>query len=145
MHRLSPMADPSQNLNGMSVLVVDDDQDARELVAYLLGRCGADVHQADGPTTALAVLAVHTPDVMISDIAMPGRDGYWLMQRVRSLDHDQKRVIPAIALTAFTRDIDRTRALSAGFDKHIPKPLDPNGLVDAILELGHQRVQSTPG
>jgi CheY-like chemotaxis protein len=131
------MADPSLDLAGMSVLVVDDDEDARELVAYLLGSCGADVHQADGPTTALAVLAMHTPHVLISDIAMPGRDGYWLMRRVRALDSDQKRAIPAIALTAFTREVDRVQALSAGFDRHVPKPLDPGGLVQAVLELGH--------
>lgn len=72
-------------LDGLSVLIVDDDQDARELLAELLGVEGATVHQAEGPTAALAVLAMFTPDVLISDIGMPNRDGYWFMRRVRAL------------------------------------------------------------
>lgn len=128
-----------ETLSGLTVLVVDDEPDARELVADLLGVKGAVVYQADCPESALEVLEVHTPDVLISDIAMPGADGYWLVRHVRALTDLKSRRIPAIALTAFTRDVDRARALAAGFDRHMPKPLNPAGLVDAVRSMASAR------
>lgn len=125
----------SHELTGFSILVVDDELDARELVACLLESRGATVYLADAPTAALTLLARHTPDVMISDIAMPGEDGYALMRRVRSLNQAEKRNIPAIALTAFTRNVDRERALVAGFDVHLGKPVQPSVLMAAVVEL----------
>ena len=126
-------------LQGLNVLVVDDELDGRELIACVLEQFGATVYQADAPRAALEVLRARTLDVMISDIAMPGEDGYSLMRRVRSLGGDEPRDIPAIALTAFTRGVDRARALGAGFDLHIGKPLDPLTLVNAVRELAGQR------
>jgi CheY-like chemotaxis protein len=125
----------SHELTGFSILVVDDELDARELVACLLESRGATVYLADAPTAALTLLARHTPDVMISDIAMPGEDGYALMRRVRSLKQAEKRNIPAIALTAFTRNVDRERALVAGFDVHLGKPVQPSVLMAAVVDL----------
>jgi CheY-like chemotaxis protein len=132
-------------LQGLNILVVDDELDSRELIACILEQFGATVYQADAPRAALEVLSARTPDIMISDIAMPGEDGYSLMRRVRALGGDEPRDIPAIALTAFTRAMDRARALGAGFDLHIAKPLDPRALVDAVRELlgrrGRQRAE----
>jgi CheY-like chemotaxis protein len=125
----------SHDLTGFSILVVDDELDARELVACLLEARGAKVYLADAPTAALTLLARHTPDVMISDIGMPGEDGYALMRRVRSLKQAEKRNIPAIALTAFTRNVDRERALVAGFDVHLGKPVQPSVLMAAVVDL----------
>jgi CheY-like chemotaxis protein len=125
----------SHDLTGFSILVVDDELDARELVACLLESRGAKVYLADAPTAALTLLARHTPDVMISDIAMPGEDGYALMRQVRSLRQAEKRNIPAIALTAFTRNVDRERAFVAGFDVHLGKPVQPSALMAAVVDL----------
>jgi len=122
-------------LHGLTVLVVDDEPDAREVLAFVLLTRGARVEEAGGPEAALAYLAMHTPDVLISDIAMPGEDGYSFIQRVRALQNDGKRAIPAIALTAFVRDVDRERALRAGFDLHLPKPMPVSSVVQAVFEL----------
>ena len=130
---------PSENLQGLNILVVDDERDGRELIACVLEQSGATVYQADAPPAALAILAQHTPDVMISDIAMPGEDGYSLMRRVRALSRDEQRHVPAIALTAFTRAVDRARALGAGFDRHMGKPLDPLLLIRAVVDLVRER------
>ena len=129
----------TNSLQGLNILVVDDEFDGRELIACVLEQLGATVYQADAPPAALQILAEHTPDIMISDIAMPGEDGYSLMRRVRALDQDEQRNIPAIALTAFTHTVDRARALGAGFDLHIGKPLDPPVLVRAVLDLARER------
>lgn len=126
-------------LHGLTVLVVDDEPDAREVLAFVLLTRGAQVEEAGGPEAALAYLAMHTPDVLISDIAMPGEDGYSLIQRVRALQNDGKRSIPAIALTAFVRDVDRERALGAGFDMHLPKPIPVSSVIKAVFELSQPR------
>ena len=122
-------------LHGLTVLVVDDEPDAREVLAFILVTRGAHVEEVGGPEAALAYLAMHTPDVLISDIAMPGEDGYSFIQRVRALQNDGKRDIPAIALTAFVRDVDRARALGAGFDLHLPKPMPVTSVIRAVYEL----------
>jgi CheY-like chemotaxis protein len=129
---------PFADLNGLSILVVDDQADVRELVGFLLEANGARVHLADATAAALGVLAAHTPDVIISDIAMPGEDGYSLMRRVRALRQHSKRSIPAIAVTAFCRDVDRERALDAGFNLHMSKPIDPVLLVRGVADLARR-------
>jgi CheY-like chemotaxis protein len=134
----------SNELEGLRILVVDDEADARELLACFLESAGATVLLAEAAAAALAVLADHTPDVMVSDIGMPGEDGYSLMRSVRSLPHAEKRALPAIALTAFTRDVDRECALSAGFDVHLPKPLHPTALMQALHALLPPRTASGP-
>ena len=122
------------NLAGIRVLVVDDDADSRELVTTVLATAGAHVRQAASASEALALARDLAPDVVISDIAMPNRDGYTLLRDLRTLfGRSAPRV--AIALTAQATAIDRDRALSAGFDRHIAKPFDPLALVETLREV----------
>ncbi|HEX7686262.1 MAG TPA: ATP-binding protein, partial [Burkholderiaceae bacterium] len=113
------------DLRGVRALVVDDDRDARELIAQLLLECGAEVVQAAGADEALAEFDRSPPDVLLSDIGMPGRDGYELIRAVRARGEARGGQIAAVALTAFARPEDRTRALLAGFQSHVAKPVDP--------------------
>ncbi len=122
-------------LEGIRVLVVDDDPDARELVAYVLERCGMEVRLAGSAREALTELETYMPDVVVSDISMPGEDGYALVRSIRTLSSEDKRNIPAIALTAFARNEDRTRALVEGFNLHMAKPVEPTSLVGAVADL----------
>jgi CheY-like chemotaxis protein len=120
-----PPAEPHHDLGGISVLVVDDEADARDLLQRLLQDAGASVRTAGSAAEALAQLRAVQPDVLVSDIGMPEVDGYQLMQLVRALPPQSGGRVPAIALTAFARDEDRARALAAGFDAHLAKPLEP--------------------
>ncbi len=129
-------ARPPARLPGFRVLVVDDEPDARELIGFVLESCGAEVRLAASAAEALEVLGSYTPDVIISDIGMPDEDGYSLIRSIRTLDQAHKKDIPTIALTAFARNEDRTRALIAGFNLHMAKPVEPSALVRAVLELG---------
>jgi signal transduction histidine kinase/CheY-like chemotaxis protein len=122
-------------LEGIRVLVVDDDPDARDLVAYVLERCGMELRVAGSAREALAELETYTPHVVISDIGMPGEDGYALVRSIRTHASEEKRNIPAIALTAFARNEDRTRALVEGFNLHMAKPVEPTALVGAVADL----------
>ncbi|MBL8742165.1 MAG: response regulator, partial [Myxococcales bacterium] len=132
-------------IDGLRVLVVDDDPDARELVAHFLEGCGMKVDLAGSAEEALTHLTSNSPDVIISDIGMPEHDGYYLIRNIRTLDSADKRSIPAIALTAFTRNEDRTRALVEGFNLHMPKPVEPSVLVRAVADLAVRlRPQSSP-
>ncbi len=124
----------AHNLTGIQVLVVDDEADSRELLTFVLEDCGAQVTATQSARQALAALEKATPDVLVSDIGMPGEDGYTLLCQVRSLKSKQ-REIPAIALTAYARDEDYSRAIAAGFQLHIPKPIDPATLIAAIANL----------
>jgi CheY-like chemotaxis protein len=126
------------------VLVVDDEPDARELVSYVLEACGMEVRVAAGAAQALAELEDFTPSVILSDVGMPHEDGYSLIRSVRTLRDDTKRNIPAIALTAFARNEDRTRALVEGFNVHMAKPVEPTVLVNAIVDLARQVSMSRP-
>lgn len=122
-------------LDGVRLLLVDDDQDSREAVVQFLMLAGAQV-QAAGSVEAAEQCLAETPfDVLVSDIAMPVRDGYDLIRTVRSGRADLPRHIPAIALTAYVREEDRDRAVVAGFDAHMGKPVEPPGLVDLIERL----------
>jgi len=128
-------------LVGLQVLVVDDETDARELVTAVLEQYGARVTAVASAAEALAVITSNLgalPDVIVSDIGMPGEDGYSLIRRVRELDVEYGRQIPAIALTAYGRATDRIRALSAGFQTHVPKPVEPVELAMVIASVtGH--------
>lgn len=127
-----PVADP---LAALRIVVVEDDDDAREVLATLLTGAGAEVETAPDAPTALRLVAATRPDVLVSDIGMPGEDGHSLLRRVRALPEADGGKTPAIALTAYTRAEDRAAALDAGFDAHVPKPLDPGRIIAAITRL----------
>ena len=125
-------------LDGVWVLVVDDEADARDLVATLLERYGARVTSVSSAAEAMEVLTAvdeRCPDVLVSDVSMPETDGYALIGRVRELPADKGGRIPAVALTAYGRAVDRIRALSAGFHMHLPKPVEPAELAAVIASL----------
>ena len=119
-------------LSGVRILLVEDDDDSREIVALVLEQHGAEVRGADSAESALASLRADRPDVIVSDIGMPLTDGYELMRRVRALPPANGGSVPAIALTAFTRELDRSEAAAAGFQAHLAKPVIPIMLVSAI-------------
>jgi signal transduction histidine kinase len=122
------------DLTGLKVLVVDDEPDARSLIQRLLQDCRAIVVTAGSAEEAVQILLCDTPDVLVSDIGMPGEDGYMLMRRIRSMA-DPNGVIPAIALTAYARIEDRVKAIHAGFQLHLSKPVEPVELVAMVQSL----------
>ena len=122
-------------LDGMRVLVVDDEPDARELIAMVLADQGATVTTAASAEEAMLSLVRAPPDVLVSDIGMPGEDGYALIRRVRALKEDVSR-LPAIALTAYARADDARKAFLAGFHMHVAKPVEPKTLVGVVFDLG---------
>lgn len=122
-------------LEGLRVLVVDDEEDARMLVKAVLEACGSEVTIAGSVDEAMELLRKHPVDVLISDIGMPGSDGYDLIQRVRALPADQGGTVPAAALTAYARAEDRRRVLNAGYSMHIAKPVEPGELVSVVTSL----------
>jgi PAS domain S-box-containing protein len=130
-----PAYDYPERLDGLKVLVVDDEADARELFKAGIGQCGADVVTASSAREALATLQEMRPDLLISDIGMPGEDGYELIRRVRALPAARGGKIPAIALTAYARTEDRLRALRAGYQMHIAKPVELAELVTVMASL----------
>jgi len=121
-------------LEGTRVLIVDDDPDARTLIHRVLKRYGAKVTEAETVDEALNLLTEARPRVLISDIGMPKRDGYDLIQAVRSRGYSAN-ALPAIALTAFARPEDQKHSLVAGFQKHLPKPVDTHALIEAVAVL----------
>jgi signal transduction histidine kinase/ActR/RegA family two-component response regulator len=123
------------SLHGLRVLVVDDELDSREITAAALGRCGADVSSAGSAQEALAFLKRSRPHVILSDIEMPEEDGYSLMRRIRLLPPEEGGMIPAAALTAYAGTEDRMRALAAGFQIHVPKPVQPAELAAVVASL----------
>jgi signal transduction histidine kinase/CheY-like chemotaxis protein len=127
--------DLPMGLTGLRVLVVEDEPDARELIGYVLEACGIEVRLAATVAGALTELGSYTPHVIISDIGMPDEDGYALIRSIRTSPVAEQKDIPAIALTAFARNEDRTRALVAGFNVHMSKPVEPSVLVRAVVDL----------
>ena len=125
----------NQPLAGLSVLVVDDEPDARELIATVLEQAGARAITAGGTAAALDLLAREHPDVLLSDIGMSGSDGYALMREVRCLPPEQGGTIPAAALTAYSRAEDARQALESGFQRHVPKPVEPEALIAQVAAL----------
>jgi PAS domain S-box-containing protein len=127
-------------LNGIRVLVVDDDTDSRDIIAFVLEQDGAFVIAVSSAFEALESLAEIKPDVLISDIGMPEMDGYMLIHQVRDLTPEEGGKIPAIALTAFARNNDQQEALKAGFQMHLSKPIDPQKLIAAITKVVETKV-----
>ena len=125
----------SRNLTGVEVLLVDDEADSLELMAFILKQAGASVTTATSAATALSALTRSQPDIILSDIGMPEMDGYQLMQRVRALLPEQGETVMAIAITAYAAETDQQRALAAGFQAHLSKPVNPEQLVAAISDL----------
>ena len=122
-------------LAGLQVLVVDDEADTRELLRAVLEQCGSEVRTAGSAAEALALIAESKPDVLVSDIGMPEEDGYELIGKVRGLEAGLNERVPAIALTAYARLEDRIRALNAGFQVHVPKPIEPAELIAVVASL----------
>jgi CheY-like chemotaxis protein len=123
------------DLEGVRVLVADDEPDARMLIERLLKQCRAQVLTAAGTDQALELLKAHSPDVLISDIGMPGIDGFQFVRQVRLLPPSDGGRTPAIALTAFARSEDRTRAMLSGYQVHIAKPIETQELLATVGNL----------
>ncbi|MDF5717518.1 MAG: ATP-binding protein [Rhizonema sp. NSF051] len=126
-------------LSEVRILVIDDDADSRDFVAFVLEQQGANVIAVSSAFEALQVLEQEKLDVLVSDISMPDIDGYALMRQVRSWTPEQGGQIPAIALTAFARTFDQQLAVSSGFQEHLPKPLYPEKLVATVVRLVRNR------
>jgi CheY-like chemotaxis protein len=126
---------PTDALVGVHVLVVDDDDDARQLLRTILQYCGALVTVTASAREAMSVLTRVTPDALVSDIAMPEQDGYWLIHELRALPAAQGGAIPAIALTAHGAAHGPDRTLAAGFQAHLRKPVDPWELCRVVAGL----------
>lgn len=123
------------SLQGLKVLVVDDEPDTRELIEEVLKECGSEVITSCSAADALVALQQHKPDILISDLGMPDEDGYSLISKIRALPPEQGGLIPAAALTAYARAEDRLRVLRSGFQIHLPKPVDSAELVTVVASL----------
>jgi CheY-like chemotaxis protein/two-component sensor histidine kinase len=121
------------DLSSIRILVVDDEIDSREFVTFVLEQAGASVTSVSSGIEALQAIEQSMPDLIISDIGMPEMDGYMLLQQTRLLESVQH--IPAIALTAYAGEYDRQQAFQAGFQQHLSKPIDPNALIQTIINL----------
>jgi CheY-like chemotaxis protein len=127
----APAVSEYPDLDGRRILVVDDQQDARDMIRTVLERCGATVTVADSAAAATDAFTAEHPDLVISDIAMPNGDGYELLSRIRLLERGASQT-PAIALTAFGRPQDRDAALHAGFADYLKKPVEPRLLAETV-------------
>ncbi|MCT0204818.1 PAS domain-containing protein [Synechococcus sp. CS-602] len=130
---------PSQkrtlDLTGIRLLIIDDDPDSRDLLDFILDQAGAESISVSTAAEFFPALESFQPDVVVSDIGMPEIDGYTLLKKVRSLSPEQGGQVPMIALTAYAGEVDRQRAITAGFEKHITKPIEPDQLVVTIADL----------
>jgi CheY-like chemotaxis protein len=117
------------------VLVVDDEHDTREVLSVMLARYGTEVRAAGSAAEAMAIFKQWKPSVLVSDIGMPEEDGYALIGRIRALPEEEGGEVPAIALTAFAAAQDKERALAAGFQRHIAKPVEPVALAKAVARI----------
>jgi PAS domain S-box-containing protein len=131
----SPLSQQPLNLQGVQILVVDDEIDTRDLIAFLLEQAGATVATAASASEALILLIRSKPDLIVSDVGMPEMNGYMLMKQIRTLPPDQGGQVKAIALTAYAGDFDQQQALQAGFQRHLAKPIEPQELIQAISAL----------
>jgi CheY-like chemotaxis protein len=127
------------SLEGVRVLVVDDEKDAREVIVAILEQRGARTFEAASVEEALLRLDEERPDVLVSDIGLPEEDGYSLMRRIRALPRARGGGIPAAALTAYARTEDRMQALLAGFQIHVPKPVQPAELIAVVASLAARK------
>ena len=128
-----------RSLSGIKVLLVDDDDDTRDMMLQLLTASGASTIPAPSARAALDVLQKEQPDVIVSDIGMPSEDGYTLIRKIRSLTPEQGGLIPACAVTGWNSASERQRAISAGFQLHVTKPAEPERLIAAIYSLAKSR------
>ena len=126
---------PKAFLDGVQVLVVEDNNDTRDLVKMILQQSGAQVTDVASVAEAMEFIERSTCHLMVSDIGMPEEDGYQLIRKVRDFEQQQGRKIPAIALTAYTRAEERIKALTAGFQLHVSKPVEPTKLLTAVAQL----------
>jgi CheY-like chemotaxis protein len=138
--------DDGSRLAGVRVLVVDDMQNVREVVTDILTHDGATVTAVGTAEEALAAVQAERPDVLLSDLTMPGKGGYWLIGQVRALPPERGGVTPAAALTAYTGPEHRASVLRAGFQLHVEKPIGLDALIGvvAMLALKEPAVASTP-
>ena len=135
---------PEVSLANVHVLVVDDEIDGRNLVKRLLEMAGATVSMAGSAREAMERILAGRPDVLVCDIGMPGEDGYSLIRRLRVLEERQESVLPAVALSAYARSEDRTKAIRLGFQNHLAKPLEPAELVAVVSSLAGRKVTAPP-
>ncbi len=133
--RVGAQALPAFDLSGITVLVIDDESDARDLIRRVLEDSGARVATAGSAEEGLALIETESPQVLVSDIGMPGTDGFELLRMVRALGQGRGGDLPAIALTAFARSEDRVRALRAGYRVHLSKPVDPSELIATVASV----------
>jgi len=131
---MSPAAD-FPDLSSKRVLVVDDNDDALELMAFILEECQIEVIKTRSVAEALQYLNQSRPNLLISDVSMPEEDGYALIQKVRILTAEQGWDLPVIALTAFVTEEEQQRLRAAGFQMHLSKPIDPNDLIAAVIKM----------
>jgi len=124
-----------RELRDVRVLVVDDDEDSRDMLTMVFERYGAAVERAASAAEAIAVIEQRRPHILLSDVGMPGEDGHALIRRVRAAERDSGLFLPAIALTGYASAEDGARALDAGFQLHIPKPVDPAELLVLVSRL----------
>ena len=146
VHPTALTAEPSAagaRLDGLKILVVDDDPDALELATVILEGSGALVKRALSAPEGLHTLREWHPDVLVSDIEMPGEDGYSLIRKVRALNPEDGSRTPAVALTAYGRTQDRILSLAAGYSMHVPKPVDPGELTTIIASVAARPPQVT--
>jgi CheY-like chemotaxis protein len=129
----SPSPTEQRALDGVRVLLVEDTDDTRELLAFALEHCAAVVTTASSATEALESFQRDRPQILVTDLAMPYHDGYWLLRQVRAMARGA--AVPAVALTAFTERYSKDQVLAAGFDAFIPKPIDPTDLCRALRQI----------
>ncbi|HYO90929.1 MAG TPA: ATP-binding protein, partial [Pyrinomonadaceae bacterium] len=138
-HQPAPLRTTTANcveeIEGLRVLLVDDDVDSCEMVGLALRKCRMEVRLANSAAEALKVLESWLPDLLISDIGMPDEDGYSLLRKIRALPTERGGQIPAVALTAYATDVDRERSLAAGFQLHVVKPVELKELAEAVASL----------
>lgn len=130
----------SELLNGLRILVVDDELDSRELITAILTHCGSEVKCSESAAEAIEAFRNWKPDLLVSDIGMPTEDGYSLIQKLRKMRSKWAREMPAVALTAYATVEDRDRALDAGFQVHVAKPIEPEALVRSIAGVAGRKI-----
>ena len=132
----------SAKLKGMSILLVEDDKDSRDMLEMVLSIYGVKVESAESVREAVEKLRALRPDVLVSDIGLPGEDGYDLIRKVRALPPHEGGEVPAIALTGYVSVQDRNLAIESGYQDHVPKPINPNLLLELLVKLRSQRLRS---
>jgi CheY-like chemotaxis protein len=127
-------------LDGLRILFVDDEVDSRDLVTAIVTKCGGEVACCESAEEALKQFRIWKPDILVSDIGMPGQDGYSLIKKLRKLKLKLARQVPAIALTAYATDEDRARSYAAGFQTHVSKPIEPQALIKIIAGAAGRKI-----